>query len=176
MAGSFEKESKLDMEERMNKLLIRIGITVLGTAITLAWWTYTGSHAKVESKNRIPAKVWDGGAGLLTVETESTSAAQMRISFGEADRLDGKRLDTYEEIPAGAHSWTIDVPPRVGGYVELGAVKPNVGDRLAWKIRVNERVVDEQSDTLKEPLQKGYAFFIQSYFEDYSKGTFQQDD
>jgi hypothetical protein len=157
-------------------MLVRIGITVLGAAITLAWWTYTGGHAKVESKNRIPAKVWDGGAVLLTIETEATSAAQMRISFGEDKKNDGKRLETYEDVPAGAHSWTIDVPPRVGGYVELGAVNPNVGDKLEWKIRLNDRVVDEQSETLNEPLRHGYAFFIQSYFEDYSKGSFEQND
>jgi hypothetical protein len=63
----------------------------------------------------------------------------------------------------------------VGGYVELGAVEPQPGDTLSWEIEVNGQVVDEQSETLEEPLGPGYAFFLQSYFEDYASGTFGDD-
>lgn len=52
-----------------------------------------------------------------------------------------------------------------------GAEDPRVGDQLHFKIMINNQIVDEQADTLKEPLQSGYAFGIQAYFDDYSKGN-----
>jgi hypothetical protein len=80
-------------------------------------------------------------------------------------------LETWTKVPAGTHSWTIDVPSGVGGYIELGAETPQIGDRLRFGIRVNDRVVSEQADTLREALQPGYAFFVQAHFEDYSTAT-----
>jgi len=159
----------------MQNLLKRVVMGVLGVAVMLAWWSFRGSDANVESANKIPAKVWDGGAGAMTIETESTCAAQMRVSFSEEGQENGRSMETYEDVPAGAHSWTIDVPAGAGGYVELNAVEPKVGDRLTWKVSVNGRVVSEQSETLGQPLEKNTAFFLQNYFADYSTGTLDED-
>lgn len=84
-------------------------------------------------------------------------------------------METYEDVPAGSHSWSIDVPAGAGGYVELNAVEPKVGDRLTWKVSANGRVVSEQSETLGQPLEKNTAFFLQNYFADYSTGTLDED-
>jgi hypothetical protein len=35
--------------------------------------------------------------------------------------------------------------------------------------------VDEQTDTLERPLEPGYAFFLQTYFEDYATATVGED-
>jgi hypothetical protein len=50
----------------------------------------------------------------------------------------------------------------------LSADSPKVGDKLSWKIQLNSRIVDQQSETLQQPLAEGYGFFLQSYYDDYS--------
>lgn len=148
--------------------------SVVGLALVLAWWTFTGDgddpgHA---SADRIPELVWDGGGGRLSIEADTTSAAQMRVSFSENGGSGEERyLDTWEDVDAGHHSWTIEVPTGVGGTVELGAVDPQPGDSLSWTLRVDGETVDEQSEALEQPLEKGYAFFLQAYFDDYATGT-----
>ena len=78
-------------------------------------------------------------------------------------------------MPAGTYRWTIDVPGGTGGYVELNAVTPKAGDRLKFRILANGRTVFEDSDELLQPLEPGYAFFVQAYFEDYAKGQLSRD-
>jgi hypothetical protein len=150
----------------------------IGLVVVLGWWTLRGpgEGPNHESAATIPAAVWDGGAGSLSVRVETSTAAQMRISFQERDEsADARSLETSEDVEAGSQAWSVDVPAGVGGYVELGAVEPQPGDTLSWEIEVNGQVVDEQSETLEEPLGPGYAFFLQSYFEDYASGTFGDD-
>jgi hypothetical protein len=159
----------------MQNLLKRGVMSILGVVVMLAWWSFRGSDANTESADKIPVKVWDGGAGTMTIEAESTSAARMRVSFSEEEKEDGRSLETYEDVPAGSHSWTINVPAGTGGYVELGAVDPKPGDKLTWKVSVNGRVVSEQAETLAQPLEKNTAFFLQSYFADYATGTLSED-
>jgi len=85
----------------------------------------------------------------------------MRVSFSQHDKPAGEQqtVETYEKIAAGTRSWTIDVPVHVGGYIEIGADKPSPGDRLAMKVKSNGRLVNEQTETLDQPLQSGYVFF-----------------
>jgi hypothetical protein len=146
----------------MQNLLKRGVMSILGVVVMLAWWSFRGSDANTDSADKIPGKVWAG-------------AAQMRVSFNEYEKENGRSLETYEDAPAGSHSWTIDLPARSGGYVELGAVDPRPGDKLSWKVSVNGRVMSEQSETLAQPLEKNTAFFLQSYFADYATGTLEED-
>ena len=139
------------MKSLLNKLLK----SALGLALVLGWWTLTGEgdDPNRESASRIPATVWEGGGGRLAIEADTTAAAQMRVSFNErGDTGEERSLETWEEIGAGHHSWTIEVPEGVGGYVELGAVDPQPGDELRWTLAVNGEVVDEQSDALETKL------------------------
>jgi hypothetical protein len=157
----------------MVKNLVR---TALGVAVMLAWWTLRDDSVEVETASAIPTQVWEGGAGTLEIEVDTSTAATMRIDFGEDD--DGmsiRSLDAWQEIGAGHHSFSIDVPAGVGGYVELGAVAPEPGDTLSWTISAGGDVVDEQSDTLERPLEDGYAFFLQAYFDEYATGTLGED-
>jgi hypothetical protein len=138
------------------------------------WWTLTGAgdDPNQESADRIPTMVREGGGGSLAIEADTSSAAQMRVSFSrEGEDGQQRSLHTWEEVAAGHHAWTIDVPNGVGGYVELGAVDPRPGDELRWTLAVNGETVDEQSDTLEKPLEKGWAFALRSYFDDYASGT-----
>lgn len=147
--------------------------TLIGLALILAWWTLRGpGESSGASADHIPKVVWDGGAGQLTIRTETSCPAQMRVSFNEhSENPDSRSLETYEDVPAGSHSWTIDVPSDVGGYVELSATSPHPGDRLRWTIEAAGTTVDEQADTLEKPLEEGYGFFLQSYFDDYATGA-----
>ena len=157
-------------------LLVRAGTAILAVAVMLVWWSIRGSDSNSTEVKGIPERVWAGGAGKLTVEVETTTAATMRVSFSE-EKEDGtgKSIHSHEEIPAGTKSWTIDVPAGVGGYVEITAINPQVGATLKWRILLNGQVVDEQSEALEKPLEPNWSFGLQQYFADYSKGTKEED-
>ena len=156
----------------MRRLLIRGGLSLLAIAVTLAWWTYGPKGHQTASEDHIPAKIGDGGQ-KLEIEAESTSAATMRVSFEDVRKPVGEQilLDSWEKIPAGTKSWTIDVPPGVGGYIELDADHPNAGDKLRTRINVNGNLVNEQTDQLEKPLEPNTAFFVQDHFDDYSQAV-----
>jgi hypothetical protein len=148
--------------------------SVAGLVLVLGWWTLTGEgdDPNHESADRIPELVWDGGGGRLAIEADTTTAAQMRVSFSErGENGEERSLQAWEDVGAGHHSWTIEVPAGVGGTVELGAVDPQPGDSMGWTLRVDGQTVDEQLDSLEQPLEEGYAFFLQTYFDDYASGT-----
>lgn len=149
----------------MRRLLIRGGLPLLGTALTLVWWSYgPGSNGKpVSTENHIPSKVGTGGQ-MLEIDAESTSTATMRVSFERFDKPPGEQiiLDSLERIPAGTKSWSIDVPSGVRGYVELDADHPNAGDTLTMRVHMNGKHVDEQTDKLEQPLEPNTAFFAGS--------------
>jgi len=147
----------------MKNLAIRAGLAILGVVVMIAWWTIRGDKSDTTSKteSRIPAKVWEGGA-TLTIELETSEAARMYVSFGGEDRS----LEAREQIQAGRHSWTIDVPPTASAYVTVSAEDPKVGAKLSWTVTVNGRVIDQQSEELTAPLQPGYAFGLGLELED----------
>ncbi len=155
----------------MNRLIRRLLMTALAVAVTLAWWSIRGGNSGSKHTDGIPKSVWGGGGGQLTIDVRSTCPTHFMISFSE----DEDALEASEELAAGPHSWTIDIPRGAGGYIELGAVEPKVGDQLTWQIRLNGEVIDEQTDELTEPLEQGYAFFIQTYYDDYSTAEVAED-
>ena len=160
----------------MNSLIKGLLKTVLGLVIVLGWWTLRGDNVDIDTASEIPTQVWEGGAGTLSIEVDTSTPARMSIDFGENDEDESARsLDTWQEIGAGHHSFSIDVPAGVGGYVDLDAVAPEVGDTLSWRISAGGNVVDEQAQTLDEPLEDGWAFGLQAYFDDYATGTLGDD-
>ena len=154
-----------------------IARSALGLVVVLAWWTLTGDTISTSpALDTIPTHVWEGGGGTLSIEAEATTPARMMVSFsrdGEGDEYES--LDSFEEVAPGTYRWSIDVPKNTGGYVELGADQPKPGDRLRFRILSNGRTVFEDSSELTEPLEPGYAFFVQAYFEDYATGTLSED-
>ena len=156
----------------MAGMLKKLGTTLLGMALMLGWWTIRGPGASdTETSSSIPSVVWEGGAGTLAIHAETSAPAQMRVSFYEnSDSDEARSLETWEDVAPGVHDWTISVPSDVGGYVEISATDPQPGATLAWTLEAGDRTVDEQSDRLEAPLEAGYGFFLQTYFEDYSTG------
>jgi len=157
----------------MQQILKRIAVAILGVAVTLAWWSFTGDGGSSNEVKGIPATVWDGGGGMLAVEVETTSQARFSMSF--SDNYD-RSMNAWTMVEPGSHNWTVNIPPGAGGYIELGAQEPKVGDKLEWKITLDGKPVEDQSETLTEPLKSGYAFFLQSYYDDYSKMEVSEDE
>jgi hypothetical protein len=154
----------------MGNLVKRGLLAALGVAVTLAWWTLRGGGTGTPAQEGIPSRVWNGGGGTLAIQVETTCPAKMSIGFEERGKDEGaKSLETWEHVAAGTRSWTVDVPPSAGGYIELDAENPKVGDQLKWAVSVNGQVIDEQSETLQEALKPGYAFFPQIHLEDYGE-------
>jgi hypothetical protein len=159
----------------LKKLLLRLGLSLLGVAVMLSWWTWGPKQKQTHAEqSHIPAKILAGGESL-EIDADTTTAATMRVSFDDLDRPIGQQaiLNSFEKIPAGSRSWTIDVPAGVGGLIELEADHPNPGDTLTMRVHMNENLVDEQSETLDQPLEPDTAFFVQKDFDDYSKATLQ---
>jgi hypothetical protein len=148
--------------------------TVLGMVLVLGWWSFTGNSISTSpTTDKIPASVWGGGAGVLEIEAETTTPARMSLSFSR-DAQD-EHIETYEDVPAGTFRWKIDVPSATSGYVELNALAPKPGDRVQFRILSNGRAVFEDVEQLDQPLEPGYAFFVQAYFDDYAKGKLSSD-
>jgi hypothetical protein len=150
-----------------------IAKTALGLALVLAWWTLRGpGENTTATADEIPSVVWEGGGGSVTIRAETTTPARMRVHFSdEAADGESRSLETWEDVAAGSHSWTIAVPANVSGYLELGATAPNPGDRLRWSIEAGSSTVDEQDQTLEQPLEENHAFALQMCFDDLASGT-----
>jgi hypothetical protein len=154
----------------MKRLLLRVVLSLLGCAATLLWWTYHDKGSSVQSSSHIPAKVAAGG-NQLEVSVEASTPSTMRIDFHDLSKPSGSQmlLQSWEKIPAGSHTWTIDVPSGVGGYIELTADHPEPGATLTQRVSINGKETFNETDRLDSPLEPNTAFFVQVYYEDYSK-------
>ena len=161
----------------MNKLLLRVSLSALGCVAALLWWTYHDKGSTVQSSSRIPAKVAEGG-NQLEVSVETSTPSTMRIDFNDIRKPSGQQmlLQSWEKIPAGSHTWTIDVPSGIGGYIELNADHPNSGDALTQRVKINGKQAFNQTDRLNGALEPNTAFFVQAYYEDYSKAYAEPED
>ncbi|HEV8336579.1 MAG TPA: hypothetical protein VGR67_09200 [Candidatus Polarisedimenticolia bacterium] len=165
----------------MERLLKKSVMTVLGVVVMLGWWTVRGwfeGKASAESLSHIPTKVWDGGGGTVVLEAEASEPARVSASFEtdlQVNDPNHKFLESWERIDAGTRTFAIEVPQHVGGTVEVSIENPKVGSKVRVAIRVNGRVVAEDSLTLDEPLKPGYGFFAQLELGDYSTGKLAED-
>ena len=149
----------------------RILSTLLGLVVVLTWWTIRGDRSPPEEQLQgIPAKVWDGGGGTLAIEVDASTDATLSIDFHER-RDGGRNSNAREKVGPGAHSWSIEIPPNAGGYIEFEADAPQPGAKLSWTIRRDGRSIASGEETLDQPLGKNEAFFLQEYYDDYSKAV-----
>jgi hypothetical protein len=152
----------------------KVLMSAMGLALVLGWWTFqekTSSGKESGGNDRVPAKVWEGGGTTLTIEVESSDSAVLRAYFAATATNSGtpvRSLDTYEKVPAGSHSWTIDVPSAVGGDLEFQADNPKSGSRLTWTVRSGGRVLARDSETINASLQANEAFFLKFDADDFA--------
>jgi hypothetical protein len=142
----------------------------------IAYWTIRGDGGSdTELQKSIPAKVWGGGGGTISVELETTVAGRMGIGFEERTD-DGRSLRSEQQVAPGKHSWSVEVPVNTGGYIEFSAESPKVGDKISWVIRHNGNQIAQEEQTLEKELQPGWGFGLQEHYLDYSKPDVREDD
>jgi hypothetical protein len=170
-------KGRVSMQGLLQRLVRKVVWWALGLVVTLVLWSIRGGDGREQVKG-IPDKVWEGGAGTMTIDVETSCPARMSVTFSEDDEEDEdvnddepRSLNAWEKIEAGSHSWTIDLPPGAGGYVDLTAEDPEEGAQLSWVIRVNDVVMTEESQTLDDALPSNYAFGLQLFMDDYSSAS-----
>ena len=160
-------------------LIKRAVIAVLGTVATLAWWTFRGPPDHTEMLSEVPAVVWEGGTPV-TIAASNSHEGKLHLSFNrknpKGDTEPDISLEANVKLAPGDHTYTIQVPPAVHGYVELGIDAPPVGAKAAVKVHVGDKVAAEDEAQLDAPLEKGYAFFAQIYMQDYAAAEVDEDD
>jgi hypothetical protein len=156
----------------MNKLLLRIGLSLLGCVGTLLWWTYHDKGSNAQSVSHIPAKIAAGG-NQLEIFTDASTASTVRVSFEDIRKPAGEQIlvESSEKISAGTHHWTVDVPSGIGGYIELNADHPNPGDILNAGVKINGSEISHHTDKLERAPEPNAAFFVQFHYDDFSKAT-----
>ncbi len=159
----------------LDKLVRKVLGAVAGVIVCIAIWTIqdrlTGGGDNTAKS--IPAEVWGGGGGVVTIKAEASEPAIISASFENHLAIDDPKheyFESWQEIPAGEHTFTINVPNNVGGSVEMRMVKPSVGAKMKITILVDDRVVSESFERLEEPLEPGYGFFTGIDLEDYARG------
>jgi hypothetical protein len=155
----------------------RVVLTVASLAITLLWWSIRPGDSNNAHQDSLPDDVWGGGGSELTIEAQSNCPAYVYVTFEGAEDAwaDKGLLEARENMPAGSHTWTIDVPQHVSGIVELGVRQPEVGNELSWRLFVDGQLVDEQSQALREELEPGWGFALQMGFDDFANAQLAQD-
>lgn len=153
-------------------LVRRAIFAVLGTALTLAWWTIRGpADDHTETLSEVPAVIWEGGTAV-TISASNSQEGNLHLTFNRQSSKGEDEPDdsivTNVKLAPGDHTYTIQVPPAVHGYVELGIDAPPIGAKAAVKVHVGEKVAAEDAAQLEAPLEKGYAFFAQVYIGDYA--------
>src|SRR5215470_17572742 len=103
-ASGRKLKSRLTTSRRspqMKRLLIRLGLLVLGTVVTLLWWTYHDKGSSAQSISHIPVKVGQGGTQLV-IEVEGSTSSTVRIDFEDLSKPSGQQilLNAWEKVPA----------------------------------------------------------------------------
>ena len=159
-------------------MLKKLLMTVAGVAVMLGYWSIKGRFSKGDDpsvkEGSIPTKVLGGGGGLIDVEAETSGEGVVSVVFesnndgvGDAEH---KFVETWEKISPGVHTYTIDVPPNVGGSIEVRMDDPPVGSKVRAAFKLHGSTVAEDTQTLPEPLKPGYGFSARVQVEDYTLG------
>jgi hypothetical protein len=165
----------------MGNLMKRGVLTVLGVALVLGFWTVRGwltDTAGASSMSRIPSRVWEGGAGTVTIKVETTVPARVSATFETnvpIDSADHRYLETWQNVEPGRHTFTVDVPANVSGTAEVSTTEAAVGSKVRVAVTANGRLAGEDSYTLTEPLRPGYALGAQVALENYATGELSRD-
>jgi len=152
----------------MEKLVRKVLGAIAGVAICIAVWTIQGklTGGGNDVAKSIPAQVWGGGGGTVTLEVEASEPAYVSASFEN----DADFLETWQKVEAGTHTFDIDVPSDVSGSVWVRVDKPSAVAKVKVVMRANGEYVGEDAMTLDKPLEKGYGFAAGLEVDDYAKG------
>lgn len=154
----------------MSGLAKKVGGAILGLAVMLAWWTFTGGGDPYSESSSLPAQVFGGGANQLTIQASANEPAEMvAIFFEPSDQQHAKGERAVEKFGPGPRTWTVNMPPGTGGYLELRTPNAKVGTEIEWVLTVNGRELAREKESLEKELAPGYAFFLQYETDDWAQ-------
>lgn len=160
--------------------------TAAGVVIMIGIWEVKGRLFGSSSGDTMvasfPAKVWEGGGGTYTFETESTEPTYLEVVFHEGGHPEDNSVSGPEhprhlvvrcQVPAGTGTFTTEAPgARAGGDIILALKEPAGGKRFKLVVKREGAVVKEQTyDT--DPATPSYGIIMQ--MDDYSKADFAGD-
>lgn len=147
------------------KLFLGLG----GLALALGWMTISGGgDGDYQTVDKLPAAVFEGGGGVIMLEVETNQPAVLKASFSQWDEEGDSESDLYVEqnVHPGPFVRTVDVSPDTYVYFEIGVPDATVGATLSWRVSIDGEEVWREEDRLAEPLEDGYAFFVQFEADD----------
>ncbi|HEV3317827.1 MAG TPA: hypothetical protein VG488_12690 [Candidatus Angelobacter sp.] len=138
--------------------MIIFRISALSLLALLALVTITGCRRNQAGQAlKIPSKVWGGGAGTLSIETNVSHSAFLSLELHSGSN---RLLNAREDIDPGKHSWNVELAPGTGGEIRLQAKDPTPGAELSWIIKYNDAELIDSSINLDHPLGSGESLFL----------------
>src|SRR5678809_146342 len=105
----------------MGDLMRKILMTVAGVVVMIAIWEmkdrWFGTSSGDVMVTSFPAKVWDGGGGSYTFETDSAEPTNLEVVFHEGGHPEDNSVQEHEgarhlivrvSVPAGSQSYTTE--------------------------------------------------------------------
>jgi hypothetical protein len=144
--------------------------TLVGLGLFVAWMQLRGGgdSGDFQELSSIPLTAFEGGGGMIDVRFTTNQPAELIATFEKHDGSTGKSttVSGRETFPAGSYNRSVDVSPDTYIYWELNVPDAAVGAQLSWVIEVDRRTVVNESMRLDDPLEAGYAFFLQAEADD----------
>jgi len=144
--------------------------TLVGLGLFIAWMQIRGGgdSGDFQELSSIPLTAFEGGGGMIDVRFTTNQPTELIATFEKMDEATGKSstVSGRETFPAGSYSRSVDVSPDTYIYWELNIPDAAVGAQLSWVIDVDRRNVVNESMRLEDPLEAGYAFFLQAEADD----------
>lgn len=160
----------------MSGLAKKVGGAILGLAVVLAWWTFTGGSGSYSESSSLPAQVFGGGGNQLTIEASANQPVEMlAIFFEPSDQRHEQGERAVEKFGPGPKVWAVSMPPGTGGYLELRTPDAKVGTEIEWVLKVNGREIAREKELLEKELGPGYAFFLQYETDDWAQARSRED-
>lgn len=119
---------------------------------------------------KLPAKTWEGGKATLSINVESSLPALLKMEFNDPDEKSGRKIVVHQKLAEGNSSLSINLKDHTGGYFEVGVPEAKPGAKLSCSLSLDGKEFWSQSSTLEKPLAENEAFFVNSDFDDFTKG------
>jgi hypothetical protein len=152
----------------LQRWLGRAVMSLLGLALWAGWVMVSdGGVTEVQELAELPPVIFDGGGGTFELEVEVDQPSRLTTSFERWSEDDeSELLSSTQNLPPGAHHFTVDVPEATYGYFEVGVPEAEVGAQITWSLSLDGALLEQEEIELEEPLAPNRAFFVQFEFDE----------
>ncbi len=135
--------------------------TVLGVALTLGYWTCTGSSGGSDSLDQIPEAFFEGG-DTYSVDLDVNQPAWLHVSVQREDRDTNEYyLEAREALDPGAWTVEFEAPPDTLIYFDLSFKDPQPGAETRWAIQRNGSRIWSESNVMGPDYPEHWGFGLQ---------------